>query len=41
MALQEIKQKVKDFVKHRNVRTQYAFYQCLFDGKKAAALSER
>ena len=36
--LQGFKQGLKDFVKHRNARTQYKFYQCLFDGKKAAAL---
>lgn len=38
MALQKTKQRIKDFIKHRNAQTQYEFYQRLFDGEKTAAL---
>lgn len=38
MVLQGFKQGLKDLVKHRNVQTQYAFHQHLFDGQKTAVL---
>lgn len=38
MALQKTKQRIKDFIKHRNAQTQYEFYQRLFDGEKTAVL---
>lgn len=38
MVLQKTKQRVKDFIKHRNAQAQYEFYQRLFDGEKTAAL---
>ena len=38
MVLQKTKQRVKDFIKHRNAQAQYEFYQRLFDGEKTTAL---